>query len=257
MIHGAFCAAWAFEPWRAMFEARSYDVHLPVLRHHDHGRKPPAKLGTTSLLDYADDLTKLLKQIGEPAFLIGHSMGGLLAQMLAARCDVRAIACLAPSAPYGIMPSTHFEIASAQALFFAGDFWNSTLKPDKWIAISNSLDMLSSEERDAVFAKFVPESGLATFEIMQWGLDTKQASMVDASKVTCPVLCLAGTRDKVNPPGTVYNIAQRYRKLATFQEIPNHSHWLIGEPGWEKIAGRVLDWFETVAPEKAAKTKTA
>ncbi|HEY5337308.1 MAG TPA: alpha/beta hydrolase [Rhizomicrobium sp.] len=255
MIHGAFCSDWAFAHWRPLFEARGHKVHLPVLRYHDHGRNPPAKLGTTSLLDYAGDLADLLKKIGEPALLIGHSMGGLLAQMLAARCDVRAIACLAPSAPYGIMPSTHFEIASAQALYFAGDFWNSVLKPEKWIAAANSLDMLSEQERDATFAKFVPESGLATFEIMQWGLDTKQASTVDAAKVTCPVLCLAGTRDKVNPPGTVYNIAQRYRRLATFEEIPNHSHWLIGEPGWEKIAARVLDWFETMPREKSARAK--
>ncbi len=131
-------------------------------------------------------------------------MGGLLAQMLAARCDVRAIACLAPSAPYGIMPSTHFEIASAQAMFFAGDFWNQVIKPDKWIAQQNSLDLLPPAERDAVYAQFVPESGLATFEIMQWGLDAKQASLVDASHVTCPVLCLVGTRDKVNPPATVH-----------------------------------------------------
>ena len=253
MIHGAFCADWAFAHWRPLFEARGYDVRLPVLRFHDCGRKPPQALGTTSLLDYADDLAALLKEIGEPAFLIGHSMGGLLAQMLAARCDVRAIACLAPSPPYGIMPSTHFEIASAQAMFFAGDFWNQPLKPDKWIAEQNSLDLLPPAEREAVYKQFVPESGLATFEIMQWGLDTKQASLVDASRVTCPVLCLTGTRDKINPPGTVYNIAQRYKKRATFEELPNHSHWLIGEPGWEKIAARVADWFEMVGRERAAK----
>jgi pimeloyl-ACP methyl ester carboxylesterase len=243
MIHGAFCANWAFEPWRALFEAEGYAVHLPTLRHHNHGRHPPPELGTTSLLDYADDLARLLAGIGEPAFVMGHSMGGLLAQMLAARSDVRAIACLAPSAPYGIMPSTHFEIASAQAMYLAGDFWNQPLMPDKWIAAQNSLDLMPPAERDVVFARFVPESGLATFEIMQWGLDAKQASFVDAAKVTCPVLCTVGSRDKVNPPGTVYNIAQRYKKRAIYEEVPNHSHWLIGEPGWEKIAKRVLDWF--------------
>jgi non-heme chloroperoxidase len=255
MIHGAFCGAWAFEHWKPLFEARGYDVHLPALRYHDRGRNPPPELGTTSLLDYADDLAKFLDKIGEPALVIGHSMGGLLAQMLAARCDVRAIACLAPSAPYGIMPSTHFEIASAQALFLAGDFWNQPLKPEKWIAYANSLDLLSASEREAVFAQFVPESGLATFEIMNWGLDTKMASLVDAAKVKCPVLCLVGTRDKVNPPGTVANIAQRYRKQATFAELPDHSHWLIGEPGWKKIAARVLDWFETIGKDAKANAR--
>jgi len=44
---------------------------------------------------------------------VGHSMGGLLAQMLAARCDVRALILLAPSAPWGVPPSSLSEIAAA------------------------------------------------------------------------------------------------------------------------------------------------
>jgi pimeloyl-ACP methyl ester carboxylesterase len=58
------------------------------------------------------------------------------------------------------------------------------------------------------------------------------------------VLCIAGARDRINPPATVRGIARRYRSLGSFAEIPNHSHWLIGEPGWENIAQRVLDFFD-------------
>lgn len=252
MIHGAFCGPWAFERWRELFVARGFDVHVPTLRHHDHGRHPPRELGTTSLLDYAGDLEALLEKIGRPAFLIGHSMGGLLAQMLAARCDIAAIACLAPSAPYGVLPSTPFEIASAQALYLAGEFWNKPLKPERWIAAANALDLLEEHERERVFSRFVPESGLATFEIMQWPFDTRRASSVHAVNVTCPVFCLVGAKDRVNPPGTVRLIARRYRDQAIYEEIANHSHWLIGEPGWEKIARRVLEFFERAsAPARA------
>ncbi|MBS0276783.1 MAG: alpha/beta hydrolase [Proteobacteria bacterium] len=253
MIHGAFCGAWAFADWAPIFENQGFAVHVPDLRFHDCGKHPPRALGTTSLTDYADDLEKLLKTIGEPAFLIGHSMGGLLAQMLAARGKVRGIACLAPSAPYGILPSTPFEIASAQALYMAGEFWNKPLKPERWIAMTNALDRLDEAAREKVFARFVPESGLATFEIMQWALDPRRASSVDATRVDCPVLCLAGKRDRVNPPATVRGVAKRYRAKGSFEEIPGHSHWLIGEPGWEKIAGRVLEFFA----DAAAETRTA
>ncbi len=250
MIHGAFCGGWAFAHWAPLFEARGFQVHLPTLRHHDCGEHPPEKLGQVSLLDYASDLEKLLDKIGEPAFLIGHSMGGLLAQMLAARRDVRGVAGIAPSAPYGVLPSTPFEIASAQALYMAGEFWNKPLKPERWIAAANALDMLDEKERNRVFAQFVPESGLATFEIMQWALDTRRASSVDAAKVKCPVLCVAGARDRINPPGTVRSVARRYRAFGTFEEIPGHSHWLIGEPGWENITERVLE-FCAHAPKAA------
>ena len=49
----------------------------------------------------------------EPAVLVGHSLGGLLAQMLAARHPVRALVLLAPAAPAGILPSTPEETQAA------------------------------------------------------------------------------------------------------------------------------------------------
>ena len=112
MIHGAFCGPWSFERFAESFTAAGYKVHAPVLRHHDCGREPPARLGRVSLTDYADDLVKLIDGLDETPVLVGHSMGGLLAQMLAARGKARAIALLAPSAPWGVWPSTLFEVDS-------------------------------------------------------------------------------------------------------------------------------------------------
>jgi pimeloyl-ACP methyl ester carboxylesterase len=255
MIHGAFCGGGVFADWRKPFEAEGYRVYTPTLRYHDCGENPPRELGTTSLLDYADDLEALIDDLESPPILVGHSMGGLLAQMLAARRPVRALVLLAPSAPWGVMPSTPFEIVSAQALYMAGDFWSKRLRPERWIAAANALDMMPNHEE--VFAHFVPESGQATFEIMHWALDLKRASQVDPRKVTCPILCLSGSRDRVNPPGTVRRIARRYEGRVINEEIKGHSHWLIGEPGWEKIMTRALEWLEEVVAEKPKKTSKA
>jgi pimeloyl-ACP methyl ester carboxylesterase len=154
-----------------------------------------------------------------------------------------------------VLPSTPFEIVSAQALYFAGEFWNKPLKPKQWIAAANALDMLPDPERDAVFARFVPESGQATFEILHWALDLKRAAQVDPRSVTCPILCLSGARDRVNPPATVRRIARRYEGRVVNEELADHSHWLIGEPGWEKIADRALEWLgEVIADEPAEKS---
>jgi pimeloyl-ACP methyl ester carboxylesterase len=255
MIHGAFCGGWVFDAWRARFEAKGFRVETPTLRYHDCGQTPPRELGTTSVLDYAADLEALMDELDSPPVLVGHSMGGLLAQMLAARRAVRALVLLAPSAPWGVLPSTPFEIVSAQALYLAGDFWTKRLRPTHWIAAANALDMLPHPERDAVFARFVPESGQATFEIMHWALDLKRASEVDARAVTCPILCLSGARDRVNPPATVRRIARRYEGRVVNEELAGHSHWLIGEPGWEKIASLALKWLgEVIADEPAEKS---
>jgi non-heme chloroperoxidase len=245
MIHGAFVGPWSLEEFAEKFRAAGYDVHTPCLRHHDKA-KPPESLGQTSLGDYAADLEVFLDELDAPAILVGHSMGGLLAQMLAARRDVHALVLLAPSAPWGVPPSTLLEIASAQAMLLNVGFWNSILKPDQYIAGSHSLDRVPQPRHDAMFARFVPESGRAFFEILHWGLDMRRASEVDARKVTCPVLVLVGSEDRVNPPGTVERVAALYGPRARFEKIPGMSHWLVGEPGWEKVATRTLEWLADV-----------
>ena len=251
MIHGAFCGGWAFADFAGPFVQAGYAVHAPDLRHHDCGLRPPAALGKTSLVDYADDLEALIAGLGETPILVGHSLGGLLAQMLAARGRARAAILLAPSAPWGVLPTTLFEVASAQALYLAGDFWNRALEPHYAVAAANSLDKLGEEKRRAVYARFVPESGLATFEIMNWALDVKRAAFVKPRDVVCPLLCIAGREDKINPPSTVRAVAARYEGRARFEELPGRSHWLIGEAGWEKLAASILVWLGNLRLEEA------
>lgn len=245
MIHGAFCGAWAFEGYAQLFAAHGDRVSVPTLRHHDgvQGTRAPRELGTTSMLDYADDIEALVRELDEPPVLIGHSMGGLVAQMVAQRVPVRGLVLLAPSAPWGTLPTTPWEIMSAQGLYLAGQFWNKPLRPEAWIAESHALDMLPARMREDVFSRFVPESGLATFEIMHWPMDLRRATYVEARRVKCPVLCVAGAFDRVNPPRTVASIARRYRDRGDYLEIENSSHWLIGEPGWERTALRVRQWI--------------
>jgi pimeloyl-ACP methyl ester carboxylesterase len=249
MIHGAFCGGWAFDDFRQPFEARGYAVTAPTLRHHDSGRDPPPALGKTSLLDYAADLERLIRGLPETPVLIGHSMGGLLAQMLAARGLASACVLLAPSAPWGVLPSTLFEVASAHTLLLTGDYFAGAIVPNSRIARANALDKLDTDKRRAIYARFVPESGLATFEVMQWALDMRGASRVRARDVTCPVLCVVGSDDRINPPSTVARIAARYQGRALFEQFDGFSHWLIGEEGWERIAARALSWLDSMSVE--------
>ena len=89
MIHGAFCGPWSLDGLKQKFEAAGYAVAAPALRFHDQ-KRPPAALASTGLADYAADLEEEIAALGAAPILVGHSMGGLLAQMLAARVKVAA-----------------------------------------------------------------------------------------------------------------------------------------------------------------------
>jgi pimeloyl-ACP methyl ester carboxylesterase len=245
MIHGGFCGAWTWDDFAAHFRRAGYAVETPSLRHHD-GTKPPAALATTSLLDYAADLERLVAEMATPPIVIGHSLGGLLAQILAARREIAAAVLLAPSAPWGVPPSTLFEIGAAQTLMLRVGFWSALLEPNFDTATAHALDRFSEERRAEIFGRMIPESGRATFEMMHWGLDMRRASEVDVRKVRCPLLFLAGSGDRINPPGTVERAARLYKDRAHYEVMPGMSHWLIGEPGWETVCERSLAWLDSL-----------
>jgi pimeloyl-ACP methyl ester carboxylesterase len=245
MVHGAFCGGWVFDAWKPLFAARGFEVHTPTLRCHEPGSSLE-ELARIGMRDYMADLGALLDKVGSAPIVIGHSLGGLLAQMLAAQGRVRALILLAPSAPWGMLPSTTTEFFAAQALYAEGVFWRKALMPKHWIAAANALDLVPEREREAILDRFVPESGRAMFEVLHWMFDGNRATHVDPRAVACPMLCLVGSRDRINPPGTIRRLARRYGGRARYEELPNHSHWLIGEPGWKKIATGSLDWLSRI-----------
>lgn len=245
-IHGAFCRAQSLANVIAAFEAAAYKTHAPDLRHHSPSLEPSAlnALATTSVKAYAQDLARQIDALSEPPVIVGHSMGGLIAQMLAAQGRAKALVLLAPSAPWGVLPGHWNELASGFGLYINGHYWEQALIPTFEVAADLTLNRLPSDEQRRAFAQMVPESGRAMFEIFQWWLDLSRATDVAADKVTCPVFCAAGELDTLNPPDTVRRIAARYRGRATYRLYPEMGHWLIAEPGWQTITKDALEWLE-------------
>ena len=92
MFHGAFTGPWVWGGFAEKFKSAGYKVHTPCLRHHEN-KKPSAGLAQVSLTDYAADLGSFLDELGTPAILVGHSMGGFLAQMVAAKKKFTPLCC--------------------------------------------------------------------------------------------------------------------------------------------------------------------
>jgi len=248
MIHGAFAGGWSFDFLREFFQTRGYDCLAPDLRYHGlhhHPRVHPA-LGTTSMRDYLEDLLALIDGLAAPPVVIGHSLGGLLAQMIAARRPIKAAILLAPSAPWGVLASSLPEFIGANSLFLNGAPWETALLPVYQIAADYSLDRMSIAERHATFEKLGPEAGRATFETLHWQLDPNRTTFVFPRDVKCPLLTLVGTRDKINPPETVRRVARRYRGRSDYVTLEGMSHWLPSEPGWEDMAHMMADWLASL-----------
>lgn len=93
MLHGAGGGGWEWNLWRGVFEAAGHAVVTPDLQ------PAPEGLAATTLDDYAQQATAALHGCGGPAIVVGASLGGLLAQMLATTQPLRALVLVNPLPP--------------------------------------------------------------------------------------------------------------------------------------------------------------
>ena len=247
MIHGMWGKPHVWDAYRSFFEDHGYRCVTPTLRHHDiePGEAPDPRLGTTSLLDYAQDLENEIKNLDQPPIVMGHSMGGLLAQMLAARDLARSAVLLTPAPPAGILmvhkPSVIKTFWKMQTQW---GFWRKPVRLGFEESVYSTLHLLDPEEQRQTYDELVWESGRAVSEIGYWFLDGDRAARVDEEEVTCPLLVVGGGKDRMVPTSVVRRVAEKYGDVAAYREYPSHAHWIIDEPGWDVVAADVAAWLE-------------
>jgi len=247
MIHGMWGSSWYWGNYKQFFESKGYTCITPTLRLHDidPSSDPQPGLGTTSLLDYAGDLEKEIRKLDSVPILMGHSMGGLLAQILGSRGLAKSLVLLTPASPRGIIALKPSVIKSFMSVLSKWGFWRKPMRQTFEEAVYSMMHLLSEQEQTEIYGHFVYESGRAAFEIGFWLLDFGKASYVDESNVTCPVLVIAGTEDRITPASVVRKVAAKYGAVSSYKEFKGHSHWVVGEPGWEDIAKYVYDWLHS------------
>lgn len=245
MIHGIMSGPWVWDNYRHYFEREGYTCAAATLRYHDmelQGKPDPA-LGTTGLLDYAADLEREISAFDDRPILIGHSMGGLLAQIMAARGLAKALVLLTPVSPAGIMLLTPSAIRTFLRVHARWGFWRKPFRLGFNDAAYGILNKLPVRRQKEIYANFVYESGRVLCEAAYWFLDPKRASSVDEARVICPVLIINCMEDRVTPASVVRKIYRKYKHVATCREYTDHAHWPMAEPGWEKIARDAADWL--------------
>jgi len=242
-IPGMFSSGRAFRHYVSFFSEKGFNCQAI-----EYCRPPNSSLGRVGLEYYTKGV---LEEIESGSIIIGHSMGGLIAQkIIAGRDDVKAAVLLAPASPYGILALRYSVIKSFWPVLSDLSFWQN-----KWeIGIDFSykqaryalLNRIESEaERREIYDGFTPESGRVAGEIGFWPLDPKKASWVDESRVTCPILVIVGGKDRITPPGVAKAVAKKYRKqtAVTFKKFRQNGHWLLAEANWKEICEFIYRWL--------------
>ena len=236
LIPGAFCGGWCFEELVPELERSGREVRAIDLPGHGRGEPSPALL---SLTDYARFVSELALSRSEPPVLVGHSMGGLVAQLAAARVPVAGLVLLAPSPVWGQPVTSAVELAASPALLaMKGPYWLQPVEPDWPVVRTNTLDALPEDQARAIYARMVPESGRVLYETLSWWADPTMAAAVPPLRT--PTMVVTGELDRVHAASSTEATAARLH--GAHHVLPGVSHWTIGGPGTEGLAGMILEF---------------
>lgn len=237
LIHGMFGGAWYWEDYQAFLARHGYESHAMNLRGH-HGSRTVPDIGKVPLGAYVADALEIARSLSGP-IVIGHSMGGLVAQKLAEAGACRAIVLLAAAPPRWI-PVASWELLRRQLKYLPELVLFKPLVPVRKDADALMFNRTPLADRDRFFSRLVPESGRAGFELSVGTVS------VAAARVSAPMLVVTGRDDRFVVPRVARALARKYR--APLLEYDSFAHHIMTEPGWEMPAGEVVQWMDTIAP---------
>lgn len=247
LIHGMWCTGANLAPVAAGLAARGFKCHLPTLPSHEVG-VPHPEVGGLGLADYVDFLEHWIEEqaFAEPPILLGHSMGGLLAQLLTARLATRrgvfALVLLTPASPSGINAIRLKPLLAFAPVLSRPGFWNRPHRISKSAASRYACAGVPEERHAALYETLVDESGRVVFEIALWPLDRNRAARVDAESVSCPVYVVSGGLDGLTPASVVRKVAARYPG-ASLRHYPERGHWVIDDEYTDAMCGEIAAWL--------------
>lgn len=249
-VHGAFAGAWCwaehFMPW---FAEQGYPTYAVSLRGHG-GSAGEDGLAYHTLRDYVRDVATAAEHIGERPVVVGHSMGGFVAQKYLEYSGRRGpgllgVALMASVPPQGLIPTATWMMMTRPALarrimlLCTGgpDLANRFVKPSD-LRSSLFASPLPSDRMARYFGHFQGESRRAVLDM----------SMLDPLRLwlmpRVPMTVIGADRDAFIPPTLARATAMTYGCPAVILEKMGHVMML--ESHWQEAATPLLSWLESV-----------
>lgn len=248
LIHGTWGSEASWDYMKEDLENLGLNVITPSLRHHDLPYDEAfEKVGAVSITDYVHDIIEMVKQCETPPLLLGHSLGCLIAQLVAEKVAVRGLILLGPAPTADIFRLYPTMIQAFARHFLRWGFWRKPMPPYKHAQYNLAMQNQSEALKDAVFAMCVPESGLVYTQMAFPQFDCKQTTTVDFNQIKGPVLIITGSEDKMTVPQIAKATAKNYGQQATLIKITGADHYYIAGAYKDQVIYQVKRWLQKEA----------
>jgi pimeloyl-ACP methyl ester carboxylesterase len=231
---------------RAHFEALGHATSVPALPFHDAdpGAPPDPKLGTTGIADYVDAIVADARAAPATPVIIGHSMGGMLAQLVAAKVQPQGLVLLSPAGTAQTARPSWSALKTMAGVMTGRSWWNSPTRIDRDRARWGIFNSVPPEIAEAEIDRLVWDSGRVTWQMGLPWLDRTRAATVDYARLTMPALVVVGEEDRITPVSIARATARELRGPVDYRELPGAGHWLFHEPVVSEAAGLIEGFLE-------------
>jgi pimeloyl-ACP methyl ester carboxylesterase len=265
-VHGLWLLPSSWDRWARLFETAGYVALTPGWPDDPEttaqASAHPEIFAHKSIAQVADHFAEIVGSLAAKPAIIGHSFGGLLAQILAGRA-VAAVSVAIDPAPFrGVLPLPISALRSASVAL--GNPANRQravpLTYDQFrYAFANAVPEDEAKHLYETFA--VPASGLPLFQAAAANLNPWTEARVDTENPDRgPLLLISGEKDHTVPwavTNASYKRQQRNQNVTEIIEIPGRGHALTIDSGWRDVADTALAFVRRFTQAQPAEAGSA
>src|SRR3954449_308331 len=256
-IYGLWLLPSSWANWADVFEDAGYAPLTPDWPDDpetvEQARANPDVLARKTLNQVADHTTSIIHALVKKPAVMGHSTGGLLAQMLAGRGLSAVTVAIDPGVFRGVLP------LPASVLKGVGPFLVNPRTRGRAITLTfdqfkygwaNALD--EKEAKELYDTYHVAGSGISLAQMGNANVNPRTEAKADTRNPDRgPLLIIEGEKDHTAPwaiANAAYNRQRRNPAVTEFVVMPNRGHALTIDHGWREVAQTALSFVERFAP---------
>ena len=248
-VHGLWLLPSSWDRWAALFEEHGYTALTPgwpddpdtVQEANAH----PEVFAGKSIGQVADHFETIIRGLDHKPAIIGHSFGGLLAQILAGR-GLAAVSVAIDPAPFrGVLPLPISALRSAFPVLGNPANRNRAVPLTYEQFRYGFANAVSEEEARKLYEDFaLPASGKPLFQAASANLNPWTEAKVDTKNPDRgPLLIISGEKDHTVPwaiANASYQQQQGNEGVTEIAEAKGHGHALTVDSGWREVAEEAL-----------------
>ena len=252
-VHGLWLLPSSWDRWATFFEEAGFTALTPGWPDDpstvDEANANPDVFANKTIGQVADHVAQIIRGLQRKPAIIGHSFGGLLAQILAGRGLSLATVAIDPAPFRGVLPLPLSALRSSFPVL--GDPANRhravPLTYEQFrFAFANAV---SEEEAKQLYEEFaVPAPGAPLFQAATANLNPWTEAKVDTENPDRgPMLIISGEKDHTVPwaiANATFHLHQKNPGLTEIVEIPNRGHALTIDSGWREVATTALEFVK-------------